>query len=228
MSEGGPFDDVCPQESLVASRVDRGCGGPACGRCLRLVVWQREQRTTTRSAPTTRTQIPVLTGLGDQADPAASGSTLAWAQGRPDRNCCYTEYVRVGSAPRVRVNPPGTTAGPGGISGMTLVYRQATRRNPGSGDIRFYDIAAQRSSTAPAGWNTTAAEINPTISGNLVLFGREFANRSAIYLGHRSSGVLDRLVTRSGLENVAGAGEWELRGLDTMRGGFQRVRCRSL
>ena len=90
----------------------------------------------------------------------------------------------------MRVNPPGTEAFGGGISGSTLVFEQ---RGAGLGNLRFYDIPTKTTSAPPAGWNTKEDEYSPTISGRLILFGRETSGRDIIYLGDRSTGVLQRL-----------------------------------
>ena len=151
------------------------------------------------SALAALTQVPVLTGVPDQITPAAAGTTLSWSRNGPSDTGPYNEYVRVGSGPILKVNGTGTQGYGGGVSGTTLAYQRVAR---GQSDIRFYDTTAHTYSPPPAGWNTAAWEWSPTISGNLVLFGRGSGSGTTFtekaYLGDRTTGALTVLASRTG------------------------------
>jgi hypothetical protein len=160
------------------------------------------------SAVAALTQVAVLTGVPDQITPAAAGTTLSWSRNGPSDGGPYNEYVRVGSGPITQVNGAGTQAYGGGISGTTLVYQRVYK---GQSDIRFYDIAAHTYSSPPAGWNTSAWEWGPTVSGNLVLFGRQTGSGTTftakVYLGDRTTGALTLLSSRTGRYAIAESGQ---------------------
>jgi hypothetical protein len=151
------------------------------------------------SAVAALTQVAVLTGVPDQITPAAAGTTLSWSRNGPFDTGPYNEYVRVGGGSIVQVNGAGTQGFGGGISGSTLAYQRVYK---GQSDVRFYDVAAHTYSSPPVGWNTAAWEWRPTISGNLVLFGRLSGSGTTFtakaYLGDRTTGGLTLLATRIG------------------------------
>jgi hypothetical protein len=167
----------------------------------------------TASTPTARSPVPVVTGVPDQIEPAASESTLSWSQWSYPRG--YDEYLRVGNGPihRIGARPlrldgigPGGTGG--GISGTTLVYaRSMDAKLPASSLIGFYDIATHTYSSPPAGWNPSPGErfwnSHPSISGRFVLFARHSVDPDQlfqeVYLGDRTTGALTQLASGANL-----------------------------
>jgi len=159
-------------------------------------------------AHATLTQVPVMTGPSDQLTPAAAGDTLTWAHNGSNNTGSMNAYLRVGSAPVVKLNGTGTQGFAGGISGDTVIFQ---RLSSGQSDIRLYNAASHTYPGLPAGWNTNAWEWRPTISGNLVLFGRQSGSGSTftskVFLGDRSSGHLTLLATRTGRYAIAWPGQ---------------------
>jgi Tol biopolymer transport system component len=89
----------------------------------------------------------------------------------------------------VKVNRGSSQGFSGGIDGNTLVYERVQGK---SDDLWTVDLTtmAQTRLTATA---TSSTELQPTISGDWVLFGRGLAGRTQVLLYNRSSGELRRL-----------------------------------
>jgi len=159
-------------------------------------------------AHATLTQVPVMTGPSDQVTPAAAGDTLTWAHNGSGNGGPMNAYVRVGSGPVVKLNGTGTQGFAGGISGDTVIFQ---RLSSGQSDIRLYDASSHTYPALPGGWNTSAWEWRPTISGNLVLFGRQSGSgtgfTSKIFLGDLATGHLTLLATRTGRYAIAWPGQ---------------------
>ena len=137
------------------------------------------------------TPVAVLTGVPDQIQPAASGSTLAWDRNGPSDSGPYNAYVWPRGAPVKQLNGPGTQAFSPGISGSLVIYQRVTG---GQSDLRLYNLTTHAYTAPPTGWNTTQWEFWPKISGNMVLFGREHANQTySIYLGDLATGQVTLL-----------------------------------
>jgi hypothetical protein len=130
--------------------------------------------------------VPVRATKADEVRPVASTNAFAWAVRRwsSPHKAHYDTYVQVGKAAPVKVNAPGTSALPGGISGDTLALEQWHR---GRGDIVFYSLSRKRLFAPPGGVNSSRAdESAPSLSGQWLLFERvhgpavEFALRNLV------------------------------------------------
>jgi hypothetical protein len=118
-------------------------------------------------------QVPVLTTLAGEFQPARSENALAWEQNTRGRPNQYNVMVQVdGSAP-VQANRSGTSAAMGDFAGGRLVYQQY-RGNPytrGRSDLLFLDISSGARSKVP-GVNTRQWEYWPSHSDGWLLYGR--------------------------------------------------------
>jgi hypothetical protein len=118
--------------------------------------------------------IPVRTTRADEVRPVASTNAVAWAArhwSASHRSSHYDTYVQVGKAKPVKVNAPGTSALPGGISGDTLVFEQWHR---GHANIVFYSVQRKARFAPPAGVNSNRGdEFSPSLSGRWLAFFRQ-------------------------------------------------------
>jgi hypothetical protein len=131
---------------------------------------------------------PVNAIRASEVRPVASRNALAWAQ---RRKTGYDTYVEIGKAKPVKVNTPGTSALPGGISGDTLVIEQWHR---GHGDVMFYSLRHKRLFAPPAGVNSRRwNESEPSLSGDWLLFKRANATTKQILLRNVVTGKLIEL-----------------------------------
>ncbi len=95
---------------------------------------------------------------------------VAWQQNSRRQPGHYDVYARrIDGGETIRVNPRGTNAANGGIDGDTLVYQQFAGSRS---DLRFFDLGSRRRTDPPDGVNTRAWEYWPSLSGDLLLFGR--------------------------------------------------------
>jgi hypothetical protein len=151
--------------------------------------------------------IPVLTSAANEITPAATGAVLTWSKSSTAHPNRYSEFARTASG-TVRVNSLGTQASGGGVSGTTLIYQRFNPR-AGASDLRLSDVHTGFDMPPPAGWNTSAWESGPTISGKWVLFFRD-GNAKSVILGNLSTGnetVLARLTSK-----FAGVGPGQVNG----------------
>jgi hypothetical protein len=125
---------------------------------------------------------PVVTKRGWQYLPAATpnGAYVAYTESHFfRRRTVDTVFVKPAGAPRVQVTRRRHGFA-GGFDGTTLIYQVANFRR-GQSDIHLYDAATKVKSTPP-GVNTRAWEYEPTMSGNVILFGRSTRRRWRILL----------------------------------------------
>lgn len=118
-----------------------------------------------------RAARPVLTTAASEEGPAASGPWLAWMQSTginpvPPRSTTDV-FVRKG-ARTLRVNPRGTYALTGGITGQSLVL-QVTQR--GRSRLAVYDLATRRLRYLPSFVNDGSWLWRPDIDGHRILYG---------------------------------------------------------
>jgi hypothetical protein len=137
---------------------------------------------------------PVRTTPVNEIAPAAAGPWFAWARSTKASPYAFDYYVRKGSGPRIRVNPPGTDSRGGGLDRRTAVY---TLDWVDDSDIYAFDLRTRRRSRLPDVVNTPASEYAPTVSGRWVLFARMTYPRSRIILFDRRAGTLRVVASRS-------------------------------
>jgi hypothetical protein len=110
--------------------------------------------------------------------PAGGSGYLMWSQnsaGRPDH---FDLYARPQHGAAFRVNPPRSQGYAGGIQGSVLVYQLIKGRHS---DLRFFDLAARRGWSPPAGVNTSHEESAPSVSGHWLLFTRKLTRQWPVY-----------------------------------------------
>jgi hypothetical protein len=116
--------------------------------------------------------VPVKATKADEVRPVASANAFAWAvrHWSSAHKSHYDTYVQVGKASAVRVNAPGTSSFPGGISGDTLVFEQWRHYH---GQIVFYSLRRKVRFAPPRGVNSSrGSSWAPSISGNWLSYER--------------------------------------------------------
>jgi hypothetical protein len=112
---------------------------------------------------------PLRATRAEEQIPSSAGGFLAWAEyNRPFPRV----RLRRPDGTIVRVNPAGTFGWPGGFDGRRLAYQRATRRDLGDSDIYLYNVKTGRTRGFPSSVNTPDWEWGPSISGDLIMFGR--------------------------------------------------------
>lgn len=127
--------------------------------------------------------IPVRTTAAYEIHPVAGSGYLAWARLRLS-NHRYDTYVARGRGRPIRVNPPGTSAVPGGIDGSTLAYAQRSRTHRSS--LMLYDLRTNERRLVKLASNVRCSPNctifgPPSISGDWLLYSYRGA------LGYSSS-----------------------------------------
>jgi hypothetical protein len=89
------------------------------------------------------------------------------------RTKTWSVRVRPTNEPTFTANTDGKNAALGAIDGTTLVYQSYSRR---SSSIRFLDLVTGTNTGAPDAVNTDDWEYWPSLSGDMLLFGRNFAD----------------------------------------------------
>jgi hypothetical protein len=113
--------------------------------------------------------VPVKASARNELTPAAGTGFFTWAKSRRGHPHSYDVWAEQQGQPAFKVNALRTSAFGGGVDGTTLVYQQLKNSNS---DIRLFDLAARRRTSAPAGVNTANWEWGPSVSGEWLLFFR--------------------------------------------------------
>ena len=152
--------------------------------------------------------VAVLSSGADEVFPAVGDGVLMWAQNTRDRPRHYDTFVRTAGGTRRQVNAPGTIGWSGDVDGARVIYQQVTehRSRPDRSDLHTFDLATLTRGSVE-GVNTSLWEWQPSMSGDLVLFGRNNINIQTdewqqVLLYDRSS-----LETRI-LDQVGGRRRW--------------------
>jgi hypothetical protein len=136
--------------------------------------------------------------------PGAAAGWLAWSESRIKRQPQFNLMARPDGGAPFRVNPPDTQGFDAHIEGSTLVYSQVAKPKP---DIAFYDLSSRMHTGAPAGVNTTQAELIPSTSGDWLMFLRS----RRLFRGTASI-ILRNVVT--GEERILESGNYERGGVE--------------
>ena len=130
---------------------------------------------------------PVLNNPGDEYAYRVSGTTSIWFQNTPATRNHYNAYIRT-AAGLQKLNAAGTTGYGGGVDGTTVIYQQASN---GVSHLFRYNVTTGTRTALAAGFNVPQAwEFSPTVSGNWVLFGRQYnTGNEAIVLRNLGSGL---------------------------------------
>jgi hypothetical protein len=150
--------------------------------------------------------VAVLDSRADEFLPAAGDGVLSWSQNSLDRPRHFDTFLRTAEATR-KVNAPGTVGWSSDIDGTRVVYQQVTKRRnrPDRSDLFAFD-SSTLARTSIDGVNTELWEWRPSVSGDLVLFGRNNIN---IQANEWQQVVLyDRLTQETRILEVAGARRW--------------------
>jgi hypothetical protein len=147
----------------------------------------------------------VKTTKKNEVGPAASGDWLAWSASRQREVSPFDLYARRGSGHTFKVNPYGTQAYAGGISGTKLLYQLIRGPFALRSDLRIYDLAKRSHGRLPRGVNTDRWECCGTIAGDWILYsrGRTFTGSTQLVLLRNlvtgEQRVLDTLRNKKGL-----------------------------
>ncbi|MGZ8567178.1 MAG: hypothetical protein ACXWXS_09020, partial [Actinomycetota bacterium] len=154
----------------------------------------------------------VVSTKAHEDHPTASAEFEAWSAYQR-QNDAWSVYARPTGGTRFKVNGGRRDAVTGAIDGTTLVYQSFTRR---SSSIRFFDLLTKTTTSAPDAVNTDAWEYWPSLSGDLLLFGRvaEDGDRDLVLydLSTETETVLDH-TNGTRRKHPVGSGERKLRGL---------------
>ncbi len=124
--------------------------------------------TSTPVVKTTRNEY-----LPSSAFHSSGDELITFAQSRSGKPFVYDAYLRrisTSGTTTVKLNTSGRGFA-GGIDGSTVVYQVV---DGFASDIRLYDVDTAVRSAPPAGVNTNEWEFQPRISGDWLLFGRQF------------------------------------------------------
>jgi hypothetical protein len=149
---------------------------------------------------------PLIATKRNEQEPAGEPGTLAWSRNSRAHPSHYDVVVKVGGASPVRMNSRGTTAFMGGLDGSTAVFQQV---RAGQSDIKLYDIPSGHRSDPPGNVNTGHWEYWPSLSGNFILFARQFptTHKRSVYLFDRATSDLSVLASVRGRRTFLGPGQ---------------------
>jgi hypothetical protein len=147
----------------------------------------------------------VKTTKKNEVGPAQAGEWLAWSASRQRDVSPFDLYARQGGGHAFKVNPYGTQAYAGGISGTKLLYQLIRGPFALRSDLRIYDLEKRSHGRLPQGVNTDRWECCGTIWDDWILFsrGRAFTGSTQlVILRNLVTGeqrVLDALRNKKGL-----------------------------
>jgi hypothetical protein len=158
-------------------------------------------------AAATVTVKPLIATTRNEQEPAGQPGTLAWSRNSQAHPHHYDVVVKMGNASPTRMNASRTTGFMGGVDGPTAVFQQV-RHNEES-DIKLYDIPSGHRSNPPGNVNTGHWEYWPSLSGDFILFGRQFPRtlKRVVLLLDRSTGDLSILDSVKGKHTFLGPGQ---------------------
>lgn len=119
------------------------------------------------------TEIPVLTTLAGEFQPARGTNHLAWEQNSRKQPRHYDVFVSPDGGTATQVNRGRSNAAMGGLDGQRLVYQRFRKQRS---NLVFYDLGTGQSSPAPKSVNTPQWEYWPSISHPWLLFARLYGN----------------------------------------------------
>ena len=137
----------------------------------------------------------VIAGPEDQLLPSANAEYLIWAANSvafPNRFHAYGR--RRGTNDTFRLNATGTRGYAGGIDpGQNrAVYQQI---DGGSSDLYAINLETRARSKLPAPVNSARWEWGPRVSNAFYLFARDAGTTTTLFLYHRGSRTLEKLVS---------------------------------
>ena len=149
------------------------------------------------AAPTTAAEGPfkVLGGPKDQLLPAVNGTFLIWTESSEAFPNRYHAYARVrATGERFRLNPNGTRGYTGGIDpgDDRAIYQRIDGLRS---DLYLVNLETGAQTKLPEPANTTKWERDPRISDRFVLFARDTALATTIWLWDRVDKTIERLAS---------------------------------
>lgn len=150
------------------------------------------------SAPATAVEGPfkILGGPQDQLLPAVNGTYLIWTESSEAFPNRYHAYARVrATGERFRLNPSGTRAYTGGIDPDQdrAIYQRIGGQTSDLYLVNLEDPTKQVKLPSPV--NTTKWEWGPRISDRYVLFARDTALATTIWLWDRVDKTIEKLAS---------------------------------
>lgn len=147
------------------------------------------------AAPTTAVEGPfkVLGGLQDQLLPAVNGTYLTWTESTLAQPHRFHAFARVrGTTETFRLDPIGSRGYTGGIDPgqHRAIYQRITEQ---TSDLYLVNLVTRTQSELPGLVNTARWERDPRISDRFVLFVRDSAAQTTVWLWERGTTTIDRL-----------------------------------
>ena len=105
----------------------------------------------------------------DEFAPSASASYLGWSQNSLARPRHYDSFAKPTDGARVRMNAEGTNGYTTALDGTTALFQQVRH---GHSDLKMFDLGTKTRSDPPGGVNTLFWEMEPSLSGEHLLFTR--------------------------------------------------------
>jgi hypothetical protein len=147
------------------------------------------------AAPSAAAEGPfkVLGGPQDQLLPAVNGTYLTWTESSEASPNRYHAFARVrATGDRFRLNPSGTRGYSGGIDPDQ--HRAIYQRIDGTrSDLYLVNLVTRAQTKLPEPVNTTKSEWGPRISNRYVLFARDTALQTTIWLWDRVDKTIEQL-----------------------------------
>ena len=137
----------------------------------------------------------VLGGPQDQLLPAVNGTFLIWTESSEAFPNRYHAYARVrATGERFRLNPSGTRGYTGGIDPDQdrAIYQRIGGQ---TSDLYLVNLETRAQTKLPEPVNTTKWEWGPRISNRYVLFARDTALATTIWLWNRVDKTIERLAS---------------------------------
>ena len=149
------------------------------------------------AAPSTAAEGPfkVLGGPQDQLLPAVNGTFLIWTESSEAFPNRYHAFARVrATGERFRLNPGGTRGYTGGIDPDQdrAIYQRIDGQRS---DLYLVNLQTRGQTKLPEPVNTTKWEWGPRISDRFVLFARDTALATTIWLWNRVDKSIERLAS---------------------------------
>ncbi len=99
----------------------------------------------------------------------ASPGYLGWSQNSAAHPRHYNAFAKPTVGARFRLNAAGTRGYTTALDGTTAIYQQAAH---GHSDLKLFDLVAKTRANPPDGVNTPYWEMEPSLSGDHILFTR--------------------------------------------------------
>jgi hypothetical protein len=104
-----------------------------------------------------------------EVSPTASPGYLGWSQNSAGHPRHYNSFAKPTVGARFRLNAYGTRGFTTALDGTTAIFQQVSH---GHSDLKLFDLPAKTRGNPPDGVNTPYWEMEPSLSGDHILFTR--------------------------------------------------------